>query len=56
LEAGYDLNQLAIVLSLFLEKNIEASKIAEMSPAQLTERLVRVTGGEVVQIRLENHV
>ncbi len=56
LEAGYDLEQLAIVLSLFLEKNIEASKIAEMSPAQLSERLVRVTGGEVVHIRLENHV
>jgi len=55
LEAGYDLEQLAIVLSLYLEKIIEASKIAEMSPTQLTERLVKVTGGEVVRIRLDNH-
>lgn len=56
LEAGYDLEQLAIVLSLYLDKNIEASKIAEMTPAQLSERLVKVTGSEVVQIRMENHV
>ena len=56
LEAGYDLSQLAIALALLLDKDVDASKIAEMSPAQLSKRLMEVTGGEVLQIRLENHV
>ncbi len=52
IEAGYSLEQLATVLSIFLDKDVDAEKIAESSLPQLKERLIAVIGGEVLHIRL----
>ena len=56
LEAGYSAEQLALALTLFLEKDVDAEKIAETNPEQLKERLVTVTGGEVLHIHLKERL
>ena len=53
IEAGYSSEQLALALSLFLEKDVDAERIADTSPQQLKDRLTQVTGGEVLHIRLK---
>jgi hypothetical protein len=53
LEAGYSSEELALALSLFLEKDVDSVKIMEMSPKQLRDRLIQVTDGEVLHIRLK---
>jgi len=52
IEAGYSVEQLAMALSFFLEKVVDVEKIARSSISQLHERLVAITGGEVLHIRL----
>ena len=52
IEAGYSLDQLAMVLSIFLDKDIDAEKIADSPLPQLKERLIAVTGAEILHIRL----
>ncbi len=52
LESGYNLEQLAMSLSIFLDKEVDAEKIAESPIAQLIERLIAVTNGEIIHIRL----
>jgi hypothetical protein len=56
IEAGYSIEQLAIVLSIFLDKDIDTEKIAEFPPAQLKERLIAVVGAEILHIRLPERV
>ncbi|MBA4376288.1 MAG: hypothetical protein C0401_08980 [Anaerolinea sp.] len=53
LEAGYSSEELAMALSLFLEKDVDSVKIMEMSPKQLRDRLIQVTSGEVLHLRLK---
>lgn len=53
LEAGYSSEELALALTLFLEKDVDSVKIMEMSSKQLRDRLIQVTGGEVLHIRLK---
>jgi len=53
MEAGYSLEQLAMALSILLEKDVDAEKIAESSLTQLKERLVAVTGGEILHFCLQ---
>jgi len=52
MEAGYSLEQLAMALSILLEKDVDAEKIAESPLPQLKERLIAVTGGEIIQVKL----
>lgn len=56
IEAGYSIDQLAIVLSIFLNKDIDAEKIAEFPMAQLKERLIAVVGAEILHIRLPERI
>lgn len=52
IEAGYNPEQLAMALSIFLDRNVDAEKISGSPIPQLRERLTAVTGGEVIHIRL----
>ncbi|KPL80848.1 hypothetical protein ADN00_01275 [Ornatilinea apprima] len=52
IEAGYSPELLAMVLSIFLDKDVDAEKIGSSSISQLEERLAMVTGGEVIHIHL----
>jgi len=52
LEAGYSLEQLSMALSILLDKVVEAEKIAKSPLSQFKERLVAVTGAEILHIRL----
>ncbi len=52
IEAGYSLNQLGMALSIFLHKGIDVEKIADSPLPQLKERLIAVTGAEILHIRL----
>jgi len=56
IEAGYSVEQMATALSFFVEKVVDAKQIAGASVSQLHERLVAVTGGEVLHIRLSEQV
>lgn len=51
IEAGYNPEQLAMALSIFLDKDVEAEKISGSPIPQLRERLIAVTGGEVIHVR-----
>ena len=50
--AGYSPDQLARVLSIFLDKDVDAEKITDSPLPQLKERLIAVTGAEILHIRL----
>ncbi len=52
IEAGYSPDQLARVLSIFLDKDVDAEKITNSPLPQLKERLIAVTGAEILHIRL----
>jgi len=52
IEAGYNPEQLAMALSIFLDKDVDAEKIGSSSTSQLRERLTTVTSGEVIHIHL----
>jgi hypothetical protein len=52
IEAGYNPEQLAMALSIFLDKDVEVEKISGSPLPQLRERLMAVTGGEVIHIHL----
>lgn len=52
IEAGYSPDQLARVLSIFLDKDVDAEKITDSPLPQLKERLIAVTGAEILHIRL----
>jgi len=52
LEAGYSLEQLSMALSIFLDKDVDAGKIAKSPLPQFKERLVAVTGAEILHVRL----
>jgi hypothetical protein len=49
LDAGYQVDELAMALTVFLGKKIDASKIEGMTEDQLKERLAAVTNGKVIQ-------
>jgi hypothetical protein len=53
LESGYSPEQLAMALSVLLDKEVDIEKITETPQPQLKECLVAVTGGEVLQIQLK---
>jgi hypothetical protein len=53
LEAGYSLDQLALALSRLLDREVDVEKIADTSLQKLREGLIKVTGGEVLQINLK---
>jgi len=50
IEAGYQVDELAMVLSVFLEKNVDVTKIEEMPGDQLKNRLETVTNGKVIHL------
>jgi len=52
IEAGYNPEQLAMALSIFLDRNVDAEKICGSPIQQLRERLTAVTDGEVIHIHL----
>ncbi len=52
IEAGYNPEQLAMALSIFLDKDVDAKKISDSPIPQLYERLMTVTDGEVIHIHL----
>ncbi len=52
IEAGYSPDQLAMALSIYLDKDVDADKINGSSILQLRERLTAVTGGEIIHIHL----
>ncbi|GAP11285.1 hypothetical protein BECAL_02471 [Bellilinea caldifistulae] len=52
IEAGYNPELLAMALSIFLDKDVEAEKISGSPIPQLRERLTAVTDGEVIHIYL----
>ncbi len=52
IEAGYSPDQLAIALSIYLDKDVDADKISGSPIPQLRERLSAVTGGEIIHIHL----
>ena len=52
IEAGYNPEQLAMALSVFLDRNVDAEKISGSPIQQLRERLTAVTDGEVIHIHL----
>ena len=52
IEAGYNPEQLAMALSIFLDKDVDTEKISGSPIPQLRERLTAVTGGEVIHIHL----
>ena len=56
LEAGYSSEELALALTLFLDKDVDAEKFVRTSAQQLKKRLVEVTGGEVLHIQLKETV
>ena len=56
LEAGYSSEELALALTLFLDKDVDAEKFVRTSAQQLKKRLVEVTGGEVLHIQLKEIV
>ena len=49
LEAGYQEDEIAMALSVFLGKNIDALKIERMPDDQLKDRLEAVTNGKVIR-------
>lgn len=49
LDAGYQVDELAMALTVFLGKKIDASKIEGMTEDQLKKRLAAVTNGNVIQ-------
>lgn len=53
LEAGYSSEELAMALTLFLDKDVDAEKFVKTSAKQLRKRLIEVTGGEVLHIQLK---
>lgn len=53
LEAGYSSEELALSLTLFLDKDVDAQKFVRTSAQQLKKRLIDVTGGEVLHIQLK---
>ncbi|MBI9048656.1 MAG: DUF3854 domain-containing protein [Anaerolineaceae bacterium] len=53
LEAGYTSEQLAMALSIFLNKEVDVDKLLDTQPEQLCQRLTKVTGGEVLRIHLK---
>ena len=56
LEAGYSSEELAMALTLFLDKDVDAEKFVKTSAQQLRKRLIEVTGGEVLHIKLKEIV
>jgi len=56
LEAGYSSEELALALTLFLDKDVDAEKFVRTSAQQLKKRLFEVTGGEVLHIQLKEIV
>jgi hypothetical protein len=52
IEAGYSPDHLAMALSIYLGKDVDADKISGSSISQLQERLTAVTGGEIIHIHL----
>jgi hypothetical protein len=56
LEAGYSSEELALALTLFLDKDVDAEKFVKTSAQQLRKRLIEVTGGEVLHIQLKEVV
>ncbi len=56
LEAGYSSEELALALTLFLDKDVDAEKFVKTSTQQLRKRLIEVTGGEVLHIQLKEIV
>jgi hypothetical protein len=56
LEAGYSSEELALSLTLFLDKDVDAEKFVKTSAQQLRKRLIEVTGGEVLHIQLKEIV
>ncbi len=56
LEAGYSSEELALALTLFLDKDVDAEKFVKTSAQQLRKRLIEVTGGEVLHIQLKELV
>jgi len=52
IEAGDHPEQLAMALSIFLDRNVGAKKISGSPIPQLRERLTAVTDGEVIHIHL----
>ncbi len=55
-EAGYSSKELALALTLFLDKDVDAEKFVKTSAQQLRKRLIEVTGGEVLHIQLKEIV
>ena len=53
LEAGYSSEELALALTLFLDKDVDAEKFVKTSAQQLRKRLIEVTSGEVLHIQLK---
>lgn len=51
LEAGYQIDELAMALSIFLEKDIDVKRIQGMSNDQLGERITAVTRGKILQFK-----
>ncbi len=56
LEAGYSSEELALALTLFLDKDVDAERFVKTSAQQLRKRLIEVTGGEVLHIQLKEIV
>jgi hypothetical protein len=56
LEAGYSSEELALALTLFLDKDVDAEKFVKTSAQQLRKRLIEITGGEVLHIQLKELV
>jgi len=56
LEAGYSSEELAMALTLFLDKDVDSEKFVKTFAQQLRKRLIEVTGGEVLHIQLKELV
>lgn len=49
IEAGYQIHELVMALTVFLGKAIDASTIERMAKDQVRERLAAITGGRVIR-------
>ncbi len=56
LEAGYQVDELAMALTIFLGKKIDASKVEGMTEDQLMNRLSVVTHGKAIQLHRKSNV